>query len=414
MRILIISFFFPPDNTIGALRVGKTAKFLRKFGHEVKVITAQDQGPKPMLDLEIPAEDVIYTDWDRTDELLNSKHGKATKLYRRMKLARTHGLHFMLPCGMVGWYSYALDAAHNLSLTWKPDVIFASLQPPTSLFIAHKLSQTYSIPWVAEFRDLWAHNHVAINTLPKWQMVITEQLEKYFLSSASGIVTVSEPLAEVLRQDFSQPISVVLNGFDPEDYLPECVPPLYDGMIHIVYTGSLYSNYDLPTLFNAVSRLGPLAEKLRIHFYEHGDNEYLKALIAKYQMECFVKVMGQVPYKQSVKAQMEADVLLLFTWNDPNMRGIYTGKVFEYIGARRPILAVGPSNHDILSNYTYAFISNDPVQIAEQLSYWIRQKRTEVGISSAPSGAGDEYSREVQTAKLEYFLSQVTGIRSRV
>ena len=61
MRILILSYYFPPYNGIGPVRVGKTAKYLSKFGHDVRIITAKDQPYQANLRLEVEQDKVIYT-----------------------------------------------------------------------------------------------------------------------------------------------------------------------------------------------------------------------------------------------------------------------------------------------------------------------------------------------------------------
>lgn len=67
-----------------------------------------------------------------------------------------------------------------------------------------------------------------------------------------------------------------------------------------------------------------------------------RRLAAQYALQSIVQVHDSIPYKEALRAQREADVLLLLLWNDPREKGIYTGKLFEYIGAGRPILAIGP------------------------------------------------------------------------
>ena len=85
------------------------------------------------------------------------------------------------------------------------------------------MAKRYNLPWVGELRDLWVDFHrYHVGRVRKH---IEHRLEKRVLSSATGLVTVSEPMAELLRKKYCKPTAVVLNGYDPEDYIPRMAPP---------------------------------------------------------------------------------------------------------------------------------------------------------------------------------------------
>jgi glycosyltransferase involved in cell wall biosynthesis len=290
---------------------------------------------------------------------------------------------------------------------WKPDLILASSPPPTSLLVAHKLSRRFGIPWVAELRDLWVDHHYY--NQPGWRKSIETRLERKVLSSAAGLVTVSEPLAESLRAKYGRPTAVVLNGFDPGDYSPEsAVTAAGRDELRIVYTGATYpGKQDVSPLFAALGQLGELSGKVRVVFY----GSYLNAVrekAAEYGVEHLVEVMAPIPYKESLEAQSGADVLLLLLWTDPRERGVYTGKLFEYIGARRPILAVGGSDcvaAELIASRSAGVVINDPVGIADQLRRWIETKREAGVIPGVPAESTAGISREEQVSVLEDFLT---------
>ena len=56
-----------------------------------------------------------------------------------------------------------------------------------------------------------------------------------------------------------------------------------------------------------------------------------------------------VPRQLALEKQRESQLLLLLDWDDPQEKGVYTGKIFEYFGARRPILATGGSRDDVVA-----------------------------------------------------------------
>jgi len=118
-------------------------------------------------------------------------------------------------------------------------------------------------------------------------------------------------------------------------------------LITIVYTGTIYEGKQDPTrLFAALRELfdeGLGESDIEVEFY--GDEQaWLQEEIERYELLNTVFQCGRVSRKAALQIQREADILLVLKWEDPQENGVYTGKVFEYLGARRPILATG--GHD--------------------------------------------------------------------
>jgi glycosyltransferase involved in cell wall biosynthesis len=421
MRILIISFVFPPFNSIGGLRVGKTAKYLAEHGHDVRVLTAEGQPYPPTLPLELPPGKVTYSRWMGISKFAGgtlkegrhvppgavaAKGGLTYTLKKSLGIFARALLYF--PDAYVGWVPFASRAASQLIEGWRPDVILASSPPPTTLLAAHRVSSRHRIPWVADLRDLWVDRHYYHQ--PGWRKYIEEKLERRVLSSAAGLVTVSSPWAETLRARFGKFASVVPNGFDPSDYPSHSEVPFRDGRVEIVYTGLVYQGRQDPSpLFEALRELGPLAEKVRVTFYGTYLHD-LRGLAARYGVDHLVGVARPVPYKEALKIQTEADALLLLLWNDPKERGVFPAKIFEYIGARRPILALGGGGSpaaEFVREKCAGLVTDDPGQIASHLRRWVEQKR-EAGSIPGPAGeiaAG--VTREERTRTLEAYLCEV-------
>ena len=79
---------------------------------------------------------------------------------------------------------------------------------------------------------------------------------------------------------------------------------------------------------------------IEVHFF--GNHEgWLINDVKKYNLEHIVQIHGHISREESIQKQRESQVLLLLTWNDPREKGVYTGKIFDYLAARRPILAIG-------------------------------------------------------------------------
>lgn len=431
MRILIISFYFPPYNIIASLRVGKTAKYLYQFGHDVRVITAHRLPYPPDLPVEIPEDRIIATTWIDVNapetltrhalrhflrSFIQPKHTVQTQNSRLLlqNLRDAYQTIVAFPDGAIGWLPFGLSAAHQLLRRWRPDIILASSGPPTSLLIAHSLHHRYGLAWVGELRDLWTDSHYYV--YPMWRRVLEIWLERRILRTASGLVTVSEPLARTLRLRYNLPTEIILNGFDLSDY-PLQTPERSQALLTIVYTGTIYpKNQTAAPLFVALQSLGEIAAQIRIVIYSHSINgiALIKAEAHRYGVAHLLDIRAAVPYRTALAQQRAADVLLLLLWNDPRERGIYTGKLFEYFGARRPILGIGPDDNvvaDLIRSRQAGFVSADPNLIAAQLIRWLDMKR-QGEIPDLPESAIAGLSREAQARLLEAFLTTLVNVRS--
>jgi len=420
MRILIVSFHFPPYNNIAAVRVGKTAKYLFAFGHNVRIVTAGGQPSQQTLAVEIPSKTVRYTSWINVKKPVHRLSGGQARIdlgdipsgahqaWRRSPAWSLLKTLLFFPDEQVGWLPFALGECNRTVTRWKPDVIFASAGPMTALVVAWLISNRHGVPWVADLRDLWVGNHYYSH--PEWRRKLEKRLERRVLSSASGLITVSEPLASTLRREYGKPTQVVLNGIDLDDYPPHPEVPIRKGAVQILYTGRIYEGKRDPTpLFQALKLLGPLKENVRVAFY--GDNlNCVAGLARRIGVQCLVSVHPPVPYRESLRMQSESDALLLLLWNHPGERAVYTGKIFEYLGAGRPILALGIQDGaaaDLIRARKAGFIGSDPREIAEKLREWIDVKMRSGSVPPVSQQGLAELSRASQTRVLSEYLSEL-------
>lgn len=415
MRILVVAYGFPPFNSPGGVRVGKTVMHLFQAGHEVKVISARNQPLERTLPLEIPYENVNYTRWLNVNWLAEQalggrrnieKHGYTPRGPLRNLLTWGKSLYASvvnLPDSKVGWYPYAVYNGWKLIRHWRPDVILASGLPATTLLIGATLSRWYGIPWVAELRDLWIGNHYRDEVLPEWRSRLEDWMEQKVLGSARGLITVSEPLARVLRERYRLPVEVIENGIDLDDQegMPRKVRP--DGRFSITYTGTIQGGRDPSALFLATRMLGERAERLRLVFYgRYLDN--VRLLAEQHGVAHLVEVHEPVSYRHALKIQRDSDALLLLMWDRPEEEGVFTGKVFQYLGARRPILVIGPEHNvaaRLLQERGAGVVLLEPEAIAAQLGRWLDQGQ----LPDLPMSVMDGLSRRERADQLVRFLS---------
>ena len=153
---------------------------------------------------------------------------------------------------------------------------------------------------------------------------------------------------------------------------------------------------------------------VRVHFY--GTNpEHVLPLACEVGIADRVVVHPHLPRAQAAAIQQEADVLLLMQWNDPREQGNLPGKLFEYLGARRPILGLGLQDGvpaRILRERAAGYFSNDPAQIALQLSAWLDTKRRLGHLPPLPPEAAAGFTRAEQFTALEGFLAEIAPASS--
>ena len=396
MKVLIIAFAFPPANVVGALRVGKLARYLDRVGHDLRVLTT-DVSDDRSLPLEIPRERVIYTDYRERGNLLGlfarpfrarslanlahsnerrQKSSGSAKSPLRSLVRRQYYSMLHIPDMRASWIDTALPSGRRLMEQWRPEIIFASAPPYTGLIVASRLARAFHVPWVADFRDLWVDNPYYAE--PTWRRPIDAAIERSTLRSAAGLVTVSPTWADQLRRRHGKSAEVVYNGYAEEDFPP--MPPRAERghVLTIRHMGSIYRGFrDASPVFAGIALLPrALRDRVAVEFYSDAGDAVMTAAAA-HGVTDIVAVKPRVPYRRALELQMQADVLLLLQSTDRRDEGNLPAKLFEYLYARRPILFVGYQQGiaaRIIGERSAGLVTNNPVAIRDQLQGWITEK----------------------------------------
>lgn len=418
MRILVISFRFPPFNSVGAVRVGKLSKYLREAGHDLRVLTADDQPLDKSLPVEIPEGQVCRTGWTNINRLaaITADGGEAGVRQRgyvasgplapaKRFLGRTYKALTNFPDGQIGWYRPALSEGARILGTWRPDVIFASAAPFTSFLIAAALSKQFGIPWVADYRDLWADNYNY--PFGRTRHRLESLLEERVVNSAAACTSVSEALADRLGTKFSKPTQTIYNGYDPSDFPERTASP---GRLLLSYTGRIYPHHqDLRPLIDAVRQIDNAPSRIRIRFYGRYLDSVGAAVTRAGLNECF-EVHPQVPYAESLRIQRDSDALIFLGWNDQSQKGVLTGKLFEYIGSMRPILSIGVPETDsarLISSLGAGIVATSASDVARAIERLLAEKEVNGEIADRLTGTTDHLTRRAQAVRLSDFLMSV-------
>jgi hypothetical protein len=427
MKVLIVAFRFPPSNFIGAVRVGKLGRYLHRKGYDLRVLTT-DISEDRSLPVEIPRKCIIVTPYQehqawaeriipplrQTSPSVATTAGPQVLLGRSLSHSITDKLrkHYYglihIPDPRTAWIRSAIPAGRQLIEEWKPDIIFASAPPYTSLIVASRLSRDFDIPWVADLRDLWAGNPYF--GFPAWRRPIDRILERFTLRNVSAIVTTSPHFANLLRNLYHKRVEVVFNGYAEEDFPPPCNEHSADESLIIRYTGTIYREFRDPSpLFGAIAMLeSGLRGQILVEFFGETETD-ISNLAAKFDIAEQIKIHAPVPYQMALKLQLQADVLLLLHWNDRRDEGTIPGKLFEYLYARRPILYIG-YEHGIAAEFIRGrgagLISNSTERIRDQLQVWIENKRAG-RMTRLDASVSRGLSRDEQFRKLEPIFANI-------
>lgn len=353
-RVLIVAYAFPPDLATGARRPWGLYRHLGEYGWDPALITASAGERLPNVH-RIPHQRFA----ERVRSLLGLRPDARGAIANAMRRARQGvSLFAANPEDESSWRRPAFAAALERLDGEAFDAILSTSPPVTAHLVARDLKRRTGLPWIADFRDLWADNY----SYPwsEFRRSLDRLVERRVLRDADALVTVSEPLARTLGTRHPNQAGSIPNGFAPED-MAEPDLPLSD-RFSITYTGTLYpGKRDPRPLFRALATLIDRRVldpgKLELRFYGRNvDQPSLLADVTAQGLRSSLVVGGLLPRAEMLQRQRESQILLALDWTDEREPGVTTGKIFEYLAAGRPILGVGPSGSvaDLLLRETSA------------------------------------------------------------
>lgn len=381
LRILVVTHFFPPLNSIASHRPFSWAKAWSEMGHEVHVLTTEKYAFDGSLDLDydLSGFQVHVVPYLRRKKPPPSS-GMDKRSAERWEWLKRKSRRLRFGLGMFGdlrmlAYFRLTKAGRAILERQRFDFIVSTYQPEVVHFVAHRLSRLFGTPWVADYRDLWFKD---ISGLAFGiTSFLAGKIEKHLLKQACLVSTVSEGLARELQEHFGREVHVCYNGHVRINERDRCAS--HPGIKRIVYTGRVYRRLRDPSLlFGVLGQLRKstpnLGSLLAIDFYGHME-QWVDDLIKMHGIEDCVRLHGAVSYQESLSAQDGADFLLFLDWMDRETEGVLTGKLFEYLGTGRPILSIGPG-HDteaakIIEQCRAGLVMAEENEILEFLERWL-------------------------------------------
>ncbi len=359
-RVLVIAYYFPPMGLSGVQRTLKFVKYLSQFGWHPTVLTVDPRGyfaKDDTLLREIEGRDVtvVRTPPSGPARFLGKKDVVEIPAEWKRKLLSRLSDTFFIPDNKIGWRRRAVARALELHRETPFDLLFATGPPFTSFLIGRRLKRKINRPLVFDYRDPWVDNPFKFYPTPLHRL-INVRLERKALRSSSHVVTTNRRVKEqiLLRHRFLtyHDIDIISQGFDPEDFPPAGPPPKKvsvqagqgERRMRITYAGVFWEDrvpdFFLRALHDLFAEKPRLRGRVEAVFAGKFRDENLK-LVSKLGLQDTVRVLGYLPHRDCVSELCASDVLWMTVGDDFGS----PGKVYEYIGARKPILGLVPDGY---------------------------------------------------------------------
>jgi len=277
-----------------------------------------------------------------------------------------------------------------------------------------ELKRRFGLPWVADFRDPWVKNSILMEGMPPWMMRRHARAERDVLHAADHVLVVSDFMKDDFVQRCGLPpqrITTLPNGFDPGDFPTPTPVPVVNGRVRVVNTGSYYGAYNPQPLRDALAtavRTAPgLLEQMELVFVGGTPVPFddLPGLA--------VRVLPRVSHRDALAWQQQAHVLLL-VWTSAVTRQNVSGKIFEYLAARRPVLAVVPPDGaaaDIIrqSGVGVVVSPDDPPAVLAALQQCLEVARAQRPPFPRHEAGVARFSRQRLTEELAGIFERLVG-----
>ncbi|MFQ5604461.1 MAG: glycosyltransferase family 4 protein [bacterium] len=436
-KVLIITYYFPPSGGAGVQRTLKFVKYLREFGWEPVVLTANEADypvSDPALFEEVPQGVKVYRSriiepyrWYRkftgreaseSTDIATLTLDEKEKRRVRERVSEWVRATFFVPDARIGWLPFAYRMGRQILRSENIQVIFSSAPPYTTHLIGLKLHKQSHLPWVADFRDSW----IGWVSAPQWRPAISRAIEKRMeasvLQQADRILTVSQGVKEDLLSRHTRVREarwqLLPNGFDASDF-EKVQPAANKSAWTLTYSGSLYGPRHPEYLLQALESLQKEKPKLLEKFCLRFIGRLGKPILERIQVSPVRRLIEVVPYlthKESLAYLLASDVLLLIIDDAPANKGILTGKLFEYIGAGKPILALAPEGEaaDLIYANHLGWVAppKDRAAIQKVLQHILEKRNSGEWMKMTPSPRLQKFERRHQAGELAKILEGLT------
>jgi glycosyltransferase involved in cell wall biosynthesis len=347
VKVLLVTRHFPPGGGGGVQRPLKFATHLPALGIETHVLAPDVPGSLPAdAELELPTQA-----WIHRVRYVGPRAGRpAERLLAKQGIARVGtqaallGRRLLVPDENVPWSTFALPVAIRLVRREKIDIVLTTSPPPSLHLLGAAVKRATGAAWVADLRDpLTSHPHRRgyESQLARLKEKSVGGVGRLVASQADAIVAASDAIAEEARAlEPKGKVVTIANGCDFDDFAG--LAHNQSDRLRITHTGHFHGKRDPKPFLQALAESG--LDDVVVRFagdFRAADREYAESLALGDRIE----FLGDVSRRRSLELQRDSEALLLLVPESGGRgRGVLTGKIFEYLAAERPILAVVPSD----------------------------------------------------------------------
>ena len=368
-KVLIITYYWPPTGGAGVQRWLKFSKYFRQFGWEPIIYTPSNPD-FPIND------DTLLKDVPSDLTILKTQITEPYDIYRKiMRKKKTDAVNqgflseekentfmqsvmiwvrgnFFIPDARKFWINPSITYLSDYIQKNKIDAVISTGPPHSMHLIAMGLKHKFNIPWIADFRDPWTqidfYSQLKLSSVADAKH---KKLEHQVLTQANKVVTISPSCGKDLEKLGNRKVDIITNGFDTDDFIPMAIgidSKMMEGfMFH--HTGALNKDRNPYTLWKVLGDLckenSEFKKELILKFTGKTDAIVFESL-KQHGLEANFQKLEYMPHSEIVKSMVQSPILLLPLNNTPNNAGVLSGKLFEYLAAKRPVFGVGLPNAD--------------------------------------------------------------------
>ena len=419
MKVLIITYYFPPAGGSGVQRWLKFVKYLQQFNVEPIIYTVENPNypiTDNSLESEIPKGITILRKSIFEPNYFFSIFGKKNKQSAGFlnqnpsligKITQYIRANYFIPDARKFWIKPSVKFLKNYLNNNKIDAIITTGPPHSVHLIGLALKEKTTIKWIADFRDPWTDIDY-FHQLPLTKKSIQKHhlLEQTVLKKADKLIVVGKTMQHNYLK-FNKNTHVITNGFD---YFKDTKAAQLDKKFSLLHIGMLNSDRNHKMLWKILAELcqeNPnFKTDLEIKLIGKISTDTFKSL-SYFNLNKNLNHIDYVKHSEVIQHQKSAQILVLLINKVPSAKGIITGKIFEYLQAKRPILAIAPTNGDlaeIISNTKSGIVVDfdDEKKLKKTiLSQYKKYKKNSLTIDSVNIA---KYHRKELTKKLVHLL----------
>ncbi|MFD2370305.1 glycosyltransferase family 4 protein [Brevibacillus sp. GCM10020057] len=423
-NVLIICYIFPPIGGGGVPRPLKMAKYLGEFGWKVHVLTvepAYHATLDPSLLAQLPPDVKIHRakEWqlipNRGAVAAQPAAGgdkpfgpsvKAVLKKQVIQMLKKVKPYLLIPDDQILWLPNAVKLGREIMKREKIDVIFSTSGPVTNHLVARKLAREFDCKWVADFRDPWTQNMHTSGIA--WRERMEERMEADVMLEADAITTVTATFAKNFLSKHGERIKrleLIYNGFDQADFQGLAPSHAVPGKFHAVYAGILYQKRNPRLLLHAIRELIDAGEvdpnDLLLTFagvFDYPGYSENRDCVEQLRLGEIVRVLGNLPHKEALGLMKGADALLLIGDVSADAGAYIPGKLYEYMGIGKPILALNKAGEatEIIEKFGLGQVADPEDKEAVKQAYLQLYKEWKTKGLKSEAARGEDFSERVK------------------